>query len=136
MFKPTAAKTVDEYIAALPQERKETMLFLHDFIQKTVPSLKPHFAYNMLGYGKFKYTNSKKQEGEWQTIGLANQKNYISLYVCAVVDGKYVAEERKDKLGKVKVGKSCITFKTVEDLNLDELKKVLQIAEKSPGFEQ
>jgi hypothetical protein len=56
------------------------------------------------------------------------------VYVCAVVDGKYIAETYKDDLGKVKVGKSCINFKKLSDLNFDTLKKVLKAAEKNPGL--
>lgn len=135
MFKPTTATTIREYLAAVPPERKELMDFLHAFIQKTVPSLKPHFAANMLGYGSFPYVNSKKKTGEWPVIGLANQKQHVSLYVCSVVDGKYVAESHKKELGKAKVGKSCISFKRIEDVDLDGLKKVLKIAEKKPGLQ-
>ena len=134
MFKPTAAKSVDEYLAALPAERKEPILFLHEFIQKTAPSLKSYFAYNMLGYGAFKYKNSKKEILDWPTVSIASQKNYISLYVCAVENGEYVAEKNKERLGKVSVGRSCIRFKKLTDLNMDVLKEVIQKAEKSPGL--
>jgi len=134
MFKPSKAKTVAGYIADVPAERKKDFKFLHDFIRKAAPSLKSHFAYNMLGYGSFKYLNYKKEQIDWPVIGLANQKNYISIYVCAVVDGKYVAEAHKKELGKVKVGKSCISFKTLEDIHLPTLKKVIKIAAKSPGL--
>lgn len=134
MFKATKAKTVKDYLKAVPPERKEVMEFLHTFIQKTVPKLKPHFAYNMLGYGSFPYRNYKNEPIEWPVIALANQKNYISLYVCAVDNGKYIAEKNKKELGKVSVGKSCIRFKKVSDINLDALKKVLKLAEKSPGL--
>ncbi len=135
MFKPTKAKTVKEYLAAVPPERKELMDFMHAFIQKTAPSLKPHFAANMLGYGSFPYKSSgMKKEMEWPVVSLANQKQYVSLYVCSVVDGKYVAETHKNELGNVSVGKSCIRFKKLEDLDLDGLKKVLKIAEKQPGL--
>lgn len=135
MFKPTKAKTVKDYLRDVPDAQRETVEFLHDFIQKTAPSFKAHFARNMLGYGSFPYKNSKtKQMMEWHTIGLASQKNYISLYVCAVVNGKYIAEMHKKELGKVNVGKSCISFKKLSDLNLDGLKKVLKLAEKNPGL--
>jgi uncharacterized protein YdhG (YjbR/CyaY superfamily) len=134
MFKPSKAKTVGEYLAMVPAERKEDVQFVHEFIKKTVPKLKSHFAYNMLGYGSFKYTNHKKQALDWPIISLANQKNYMSLYVCAVEGRKYVAEAHAAKLGKVSVGKSCIRFKKAEDLNLPELKKVLQKAAKAPGL--
>ena len=134
MFKPSKATTVKEYLDAVPAERKELIDFLHDFIQKSAPSLKTFFAYNMLGYGKFPYVNYKKEPIEWPVIALANQKNYVSIYVCSVVDGEYVAEKHKDELGKVSVGKSCIRFKKLEDVNLDVLKKVIKIAEKRPGL--
>jgi hypothetical protein len=102
--------------------------------KKTVPSLKPHFAYNMLGYGSFPYKNYKKDDIEWPVISLANQKNYVSIYVCSVDKDGYIAEQYKDQLGKVSVGKSCIRFKKVEDVDLKILKKVLLLAAKKPGL--
>jgi hypothetical protein len=135
MFKPSKATTVKEYFQSMEPERRETMKFLDAFIQKAVPTLKQHFAANMIGYGSFPYKNSKKEIAQWHTVGLASQKNYISIYVCSVLDGTYLAEMYKKDLGKVTVGKSCISFKKVEDVNLDALKKVLKAAEKNPGLE-
>jgi hypothetical protein len=134
MFKKVKAKTVESYLASIPAEREEDFLFLHNFIKKTVPKLKSHFAYNMLGYGSFQYRNNKKELLNWPVISLANQKNYISLYVCAVDKGEYIAEKNKKELGKVSVGRSCIRFKKVKDINLPALKKVLLLAQKSPGL--
>ena len=134
MFKPTKAKTVKEYFCALPSERREPLDFLHKFIQKIAPKLKPHFAYNMIGYRSFKWSNYKKEIIDWPVLALASQKNYISLYVCAVDGGKYIAETYKKELGKVSVGRSCIRFKKLEDLNLKTLEKVIKLAEKSPGL--
>jgi len=134
MFKPVKATSVKEYFDMLPPERREPLEFLHKFIQKVAPSLKPHFAYNMLGYGSFKYKNYKKEIIDWPTVSLASQKNYISLYICSVDNGEYVAEKHKAELGRVSVGKSCIRFKKIDDLNLKTLEKVLKLAEKSPGL--
>lgn len=134
MFKPVKAKSINEYIDALPEERRKSLEFLHKFIQKTAPSLKPNFLYNMPGYGSFKYKNYKKETLEWPTVAVASQKNYISLYICAVDKGEYVAEKYKNELGKVSVGRSCIRFKKIEDINLEGLKKVLKLAEKYPGL--
>lgn len=134
MFKAVKENTVEDYLAKVPKERRDLMLFLHNFIKKTVPKLKSHFAYNMLGYGSFPYLNHKKEKIQWPVIALANQKNYVSLYVCAVDKGQYIAEKYKKELGKVSVGRSCIRFKKLEDLNLPALKKVLMLAAKSPGL--
>jgi hypothetical protein len=118
----------------VPDGRKEAIIFLHNFIQKAVPKLKPFFATNMLGYGAFPYKNYKKEMIEWPIIALANQKLYISIYVCSLEGGEYLAEKYKNTLGKVSVGKSCIRFKKLVDLNLTALKKILRLASKNPGI--
>lgn len=62
------------------------------------------------------------------------KKNYISIYICALEQGEYIAEKYKRLLGKVSVGKSCIRFKKLEDLNLNELKNILKKASENPGL--
>lgn len=134
MFKKVKATSVASYLASVPPERRGLIRFLHGFIRKAAPKLKPHFAYNMLGYGSFPYKNYKNETLLWPTVALADQKRYVSIYVCAVVDGKYVAETHKKELGNVSVGKSCIRFRRLEDVNLPALKKVIRIAAKRPGL--
>lgn len=134
MSKKVKAKSAAEYFDMLPTERREVMAFLDKLIQKAAPSLKPNFLYNMPGYGSFRYKNAKGEMIHWPTIALASQKNYISLYICAVDKGQYISEKYKDELGKVSVGKSCIRFKKIEDLNLKTLEKVVFLAAKFPGL--
>lgn len=50
MFKPTAAKTPEEYIAMLPEPRRQEIEKLHALITKTVPALKPYIISGMIGY--------------------------------------------------------------------------------------
>ena len=64
---------------------------------------------------------------------MANQKNYISIYVCVVVEDKNAAENYKRKLGKLSKGLSCIRFKKIEEIDLETLKTVLKLAEEKPG---
>ncbi len=134
MFKAVKAKTVKQYLDSVGDDRRADIKSLHALIQKTSAKLKPWLAHNMLGYGVFKYSNYKKEIIDWPLIALAAQKNYISLYVCAVDTKGYIAEQHKSTLGKVSVGKSCIRFKRLEDVNITELKKVLKLAAKSPGL--
>jgi uncharacterized protein YdhG (YjbR/CyaY superfamily) len=134
MFKPVKAKTLKSYFASLSGERKNTLVFLDKYIKKVAPNLKPIFSYNMPGYGTFKYKNYKKEIIDWPVVAMASQKNYISIYVCALDGKQYVAEKYKKFLGKVSVGKSCIRFKKLEDLDLKGLKLVLEYAVKFPGL--
>lgn len=133
MFAKNEADSVEEYLLMVPDDRKKEIYFLHDFIQKAVPKLKPYFASNMIGYGSFCYLDSKKQKKEWPIISLANQKNYTSIYVCTIVEDKDEAEKYKKELGKLSKGVTCIRFKKIEEINLETLKTVLKLAEKKPG---
>ena len=55
----------------------------------------------MLGYGLMPYRpKSAKTTTMWPLIALAAQKRHLSLYVCAVVDGQYLAESRAQRAGQ------------------------------------
>ncbi len=135
MFKPSEAKSIEEYIDLIEEPRKSEIKKMFDFIKKTVPNLKPYFAINMIGFGQFHYKTKSGREGDWPVISLASQKNYISVYACGVRDGKYIAEYYAKEFPKASVGKSCIRFKKVEDIDLKALEKVLKEVAEKPGFE-
>lgn len=128
MFKPTNAKTPAEYLAAIDEPRRSDVVALHDLIVKTVPQLKPFILVGMIGYGQYRYKSPSGREGDWSVLALASQKNYISLYVMCVEDGKYLAESYKEKLPKASIGKSCIRFKKLADVDLAVIKELLQKA--------
>lgn len=122
------ANTVEEFFAAAG-ERELDIRELDAFVRKTAPSLKREFhngmSITMLGYGVFDYKSKSGASGRWPVVAIAPQKNYISLYICAIIDGKYMAESYQDQLGKVSCGKSCIRFKKLADLNLETVANML-----------
>lgn len=135
MFKVTDAKTPDEYIAKIEEPRKGQIIQLHQLITETVPQLKPYIISGMIGYGSYHYKYASGREGDWCIIALASQKNYISVYVCAVDGDEYIAEKYKSKLPKASIGKSCIRFKKIEDVDLKILTEIIKAGEnkKRPG---
>jgi hypothetical protein len=83
----------------------------------------------MLGYGLMPYRpRSAKETTEVPLISLAAQKRHLSLYVFAVVDGRYLAEARAEKLGKVSCGKSCIRFSSLDQVDVVELDRLVRDA--------
>lgn len=83
----------------------------------------------MLGYGLMPYRpRSAKATTLWPLISLAAQKRHLSLYVSAVVDGGYLAEQRADRLGKVSCGKSCIRFTSLDQVDTTELSALVREA--------
>ena len=75
MFKSSNAKNTQEYLAMLPDERRNILEQLDKIIREVAPQLKDYYAYNMPGYGAFSYTNYKKEEIKWPIISMASQKN-------------------------------------------------------------
>lgn len=111
--------------------REDDLRQLDAIIRESAPSLAPvlfgGMSGVMLGYGLQPYqTKSMKQPGEWPLVAVAMQKHYISLYVCAVIDGQYLAERYAPELGNANCGKSCIRFKAVSDLELSGLRALLE----------
>jgi hypothetical protein len=138
MKAPSSVTTPAHYIAQVPAARRAAIQTLHDAIVAAVPDLAPIIVYGMLGYGPYHYRYESGREGDGAIVCLANQKNYISLYVCACDKDGYVAEKNRERLGKVSVGRSCIRFKKLEDLNLkvalELVKKAAKVARKPGGF--
>ena len=129
------ADSIEEFFANCDQ-READMRKLDSLIQK-VTVLKPVLfsgmgTINMLGYKLLDYKPKSAPKSappsKWPLIAIAPQKNYLALYVCAVKDGKYLAEIYDKKLGKVNCGKSCIRFKNFEALDLPNITELLKDA--------
>lgn len=132
-LKPAAAKSSADYIKQIDRPRREEIAKLDKFIRRTTPELKPFLLQGttpMLGYGPYHCKYASGREGDTAIVSLASQKNHISVYVMCVDEllGKYVAEKHADQLGKVSVGKSCIRFQFLKDLDLDAFAEVLREA--------
>jgi Domain of unknown function (DU1801) len=113
--------------------RAEELRRVDELVMAAAPGidrqLVPMGSSAMLGYGLMPYKpKSAKESTMWPLIALAAQKRHLSLYVCAVVDGEYIAEQRAERLGKVSCGKSCIRFTSLDQVDAGELSAVVRDA--------
>jgi hypothetical protein len=136
---PNKLPAVDEFLAALPADHRDTMTTLHKAIRKAVPKLPPAIMSGMgpspvIGYGKYHYKSASGREGDWFLIGLSAGKSYYSLHICVGDKDGYLVERNAAKLGKVKTGRSCINFRKLEDLKLDAAMGLVKQAAKSGGI--
>jgi Domain of unknown function (DU1801) len=117
--------TVEEHIDSLPEARRELIRSVHEIVREAAPELEMRmWGDKFIGYGTVHYRYASGREGEWFPIGLASNKQYVSLYICACDDDGYLAEQNADRLGNVSVGKSCIRFKRLEDLDLGVVREL------------
>jgi len=135
MHGTTQAPTHDAYIAALDEPRRSKIRVLHELIRTTVPELRPTMEFGMLGYGRYHYRYATGREGDAAVVGLASNKRYISLYVHAVVDGRYLAEAYAPRLPKASVGRSCIRVRRATDLDPAVVAELLREAVAHPPGE-
>jgi hypothetical protein len=128
-----AVSTPADYLAALAPGRRDEIAAVDRFVRETCPELDPHVCAGMLAYGPFHYRYASGREGDWFRLGLASNKHYISLYVCATNAAGYVAEGYRERLPKASIGKSCVRFKRFADLDPEALRALLREAVAS-GF--
>lgn len=117
--------THEEYIANVEEPKRSELQQLHNLIRVALPTFEPVMISNFMGYGQFHY-KGKTCEGEWFRVGLSANKTGISIYICAGDKDGYFPEQAKDRLGKAVVGKSCIRFKKLADINLETVKELLE----------
>lgn len=129
------AKTPEEYIAQLPEDRKAPVTKLHNLIKKHMPEgLESGIGYGMLAYyvPKTIYPNGYhcKPFPPLPFINLASQKNYIALYHSGIYAKKelhdwFVSEYPKHSKQKLDMGKSCIRFKKPDAIPYDLIEELL-----------
>ncbi len=124
-------KEVEDFIAAIPDGRREQILVLHHLIRELAPNLEPIIQKGVLGYGPYRYKNAAGRGGDWYNIGISNGAS-ISLQFMLVNENGYLVEQAAPRLGKASCGKSCIRFKDLKGLNLDVVRELIETVAKTP----
>jgi hypothetical protein len=121
------ASTPEAYIAELPEDRKEIISRIRETILKNLPAgFSEQMNYGMLGYvvphGLYPQGYHCDPKAPLPFLNLASQKNHISLYHMALIEGPLLEwfESAWSKVSskKLDIGKSCIRFKKPEDVPL------------------
>lgn len=110
-------ETPEEYIAAVDEKRRPDIEALDALIRTHAPELEPVIMGGMLGYGPFHYRYASGREGDACKLSVASNAAGISLYCFAADEDGYVAPRYAGRLGKAGVGKSCVTFKRLADVD-------------------
>ena len=126
------ALTVEKYLKELPLDRKDTVIKIRNTILKNLPKgYKEVMEFGMICYviplSKYPDTYNKKP---LVYCALANQKNYISLYLSCVYVDKKTRKEFEDsykKSGKkLNAGASCVRFKKLDEIPFDVVNKAIK----------
>lgn len=78
---------------------------------------------SIVGFGDFSYTNTTKKEYKWFKTGFSPRKQSLTLYI---MDGFESYDEILSRLGKHKIGKSCLYINKLADVDLVVLRELIE----------
>ena len=119
-------QTPEAFIEALPEPRRGEIRELDAMIRKAAPTLEPFVLSGTLGYGRYRYRGASGREGEWFRIGLASNQKSISLHVMAAQAGGYLVDSYRDRLPTAEIGRACVRFKKLEDVDVPVLEELVR----------
>lgn len=125
------AKTVEEYLEELPEERRAVVAAVRDVVLANLPEgYEEGMSWGMISYeiplSRYPKTYNRQPLAY---VSLAAQKNHYALYMM----GCYESSESEALLRrefeaagkKLDMGKCCVRFKKLEDLPLEAIGKTV-----------
>lgn len=120
------ANSIEEYLEALPDDRKDVITKMRKAVKKTLPKgFEERLSYGMLGYvvPHKLYPDGYHCDPKLPLpfMNIASQKNFVALYHMGIYSDKklldwFVKEYPKHCKSKLDMGKSCIRFKKMDDI--------------------
>ena len=127
----SAAKSVDEYLASLPDDKHAAISSVRAVVLRNLPAgYVEGMGFGMIYYSVplSRYPNTYNGQA-LAYIGLAAQKNFNAIYLMGVYSDPARAKQFAEgfaRAGKrLDIGKSCVRFKAPDDLALDAIAETI-----------
>jgi hypothetical protein len=79
---------------------------------------------SIIGFGEYRYARANGDEGRFMATGFAIRKSGPVLYI---MPGYQDYSEIMQRLGKHKLGKSCLYLKRLSDIDTDVLRELIHL---------
>ena len=125
------AETVDDYLLPLPAERRAVVAAVRDLVNAHLPAgYVEAMAFGMIGWSVPSSRYPDTYNGQpLAYLGLAAQKHGYSLYLNCIYSDPATEQALRDadaRAGrKLDMGKSCLRFKALDGLLLDEVASIV-----------
>lgn len=125
------AKTVKDYLAQLPADRRKAIERVRTVVRKNLPAgFEETMNWGMISYevplARFPKTYNGQPLGY---VALGAQKNYNVIYLMAAYGDKKQLKKLqhafKNAGKKLDIGKSCVRFKSADDLELGAIGEIV-----------
>ena len=106
-----------------PARRREDGEALLKFFNR-VTGMKPKmWGPSIIGYGRYYYKYDSGREGEFLMTGFSPRKSALTVYI---MPGYLNLSAQLKRLGKHKIGKSCLCINKLADIDLDVLEEIVE----------
>ncbi len=127
--------SVETYLSAItPEQKQEDCRWIAAIMEKLTGHPPKMWGPSMVGFGVYHYKYDTGREGDFLRTGFAARAQNISIYI---MPGYQDFDDELSRLGKYKIGKSCLYIKRLSDVDeavLEEMiaKGLKLLAEKYP----
>ena len=121
--KPTDVK-VEDFLSSIehPTRKKDGIELLK--IMKEITKEKPvMWGPSIVGFGSYHYKYATGREGDMPRTGFSPRKSSLAVYI---MPGFEEYRDLLEKLGKHKLGKSCLYINKLSDVDIEVLKQIIE----------
>ena len=114
----------DSFIEALEHpRRKADSLVLLDIMKRMTGWAPTMWGPSLIGFGQYHYKYDSGREGDFFRIGFSPRKANMTVYI---MPGYQDFSDDLSRLGKHKLGKSCLYINKLEDVDMDVLEEIFE----------
>ena len=115
--------SVEDYLAHLqPDRRRQEAIALNTLFCRVTGFAPRLWGGSMIGYGQYHYVYASGREGDALATGFAARKAALSIYI---MPGYADFSDILGRLGKHKMGKSCLYINKLGDVDLEVLAELI-----------
>lgn len=115
-----------EYIASLDAgRRKEEAEILLPWFERVTGMPPAMWGPSIIGFGRYHYKYDSGREGDFMMTGFAPRKAAMSIYILPGYQFDTM-QAKLDRLGKHKIGKSCLYVSNLEKVDLDVMEEIVR----------
>ena len=117
------ALSVTTYLSSIePEQKRKDAKTIAAIMRKASGERAKMWGAAIVGYGRYHYKYDSGREGDFMRVGFSARKQNISVYV---VPGFTGFASLLKKLGKHKVGSSCLYINKLADIDVDVLTQII-----------
>lgn len=117
---------VEAFIASVENvNRRADALDLLHIMREVTTDNGSMWGDGIIGFGSYDYTYKSGQSGTWLAVGFSPRKQNTVVYV---MPGFEEQDKLLSKLGKHKIGKSCLYINSLADVDLELLKELIAMS--------